>query len=143
MFISVPQTCFEPVVSLVLAHWFISFSLSWSPVLLSAFCFCGFQLCFTQARLQLFDPPVFLSTLRSSAFTKSMLPSCLSSTKNSLPCSRASCFQQPSLQPRRWMDTKSASRHRKICTDKITGRATGKSSSLSNFRKSVTRLADF
>lgn len=81
MFISVPHTCFEPVVSLVLAHWFISFSLSWIPVLLSAFCFCGFQLCFTQARLQLFDPPVFLSTLRSSAFTKSMLPSCLSSTK--------------------------------------------------------------
>lgn len=81
MFISVPQTCFEPVVSLVLAHWFISFSLSWILVLLSAFCFCGFQLCFTQARLQLFDPPVFLSTLRSSAFTKSMLPSCLSSTK--------------------------------------------------------------
>lgn len=81
MFISVPHTCFEPVVSLVLAHWFISFSLSWILVLLSAFCFCGFQLCFTQARLQLFDPPVFLSTLRSSAFTKSMLPSCLSSTK--------------------------------------------------------------
>lgn len=41
------------------------------------------------------------------------------------------------------MDTKSASRHRKICTDKITGRATGKSSSLSSFRKSVTQIFEY
>ena len=83
-----------------LVYLFIIFSLSWILFLLSAFCFCGFQLCLTQARLQFFDPPVFLPTLRSSAFTKSMLQSCLSSTKKVChvlehPASNSPAFSHP------------------------------------------------